>query len=199
MNLDLERIRAGESPARPIHQPLVKGMTMRFGCTGLLAFIVVMCGSAASALAQDRSWGDIAVSGVGMEYDLSGVGTAPGLAVRGTRDVSEHVVLEVRGLFAQPNQQFGPSTLVVPEAQLQYRWNAARLSPFVGVGGGLAMVKSSFDTNWDPTVSFSAGTGVRLTEQLGLLGEVRLRGVEYRFTGSIAEWAVGLTYRLPAF
>jgi hypothetical protein len=174
---------------------------MRFDCTGLLAFILVVCGSAVSpAFAQDRSWGDIAVSGVGMEYDLSGVGTAPGLAIRATRDVSEHVVFEVRGLFAQPNQQFGPSTLVVPEAQLQYRWNAARFSPFVGVGGGAAMVKSDFhSTDWDPTISFSGGTGVRLTDRLGLLGEVRLRGVEYRFTGSIAEWAVGLAYRLPAF
>jgi hypothetical protein len=150
-------------------------------------------------LAQDRSWGEFAVSGVGMEYDLSGVGTAPGLAVRATHDLSEHVVFELRGLFAKPNQQFGPSTLVVPEVQLQYRWNAARLSPFVGVGGGTAMVKSSFDTTWDATVSFSAGTGIRLTEQLGLLGEVRLRGVEYRFTGTIAEWAVGLAYRLPQF
>jgi hypothetical protein len=173
---------------------------MRFGCTGLLAFILVICGSATSpAFAQDPSWGDIAVSGVGMEYDLSGVGTAPGLAIRATHDLSPNVVFEVRGLFAKPNQQFGPSTLVVPEAQIQYRWNIGGFSPFLGVGGGTAMVKSSFDTEWDPTISFSAGTGVRLTEQLGLLGEVRLRGVEYRFTGSIAEWAVGLAYRLPSF
>jgi len=172
---------------------------MRFGCTRLLVFILVISGStASSALAQDRPWGDLTVSGVGMNYDLSGVGNAPGLAVRAGHDLSPHVVLEVRGLFAQPQQQFGASTLVVPEAQLQYRWNVARLSPFVGAGGGAAMVKSSFDTEWDPTFSFSAGTGIRLTEQLGLLGEVRLRGVEWGFTGTIAEWAMGLSYRLPA-
>jgi hypothetical protein len=167
---------------------------------GLLAFSFVICGFAVSpALAQDRSWGDIAVSGVGMNYDLSGVGNAPGVAVRATRDVSDSVVLEFRGLFAKPQQQFGASTLVVPEAQLQYRWHVSRLTPFVGVGGGAALVKSSFHSEWDPTLAFSAGTGVRLSEQLGLLGEVRLRGVEWRFTGTIAEWAVGLAYRLPAF
>ena len=173
---------------------------MRTECIRLLVFMLAIGGvGASSAFAQGRSWGDVAVSGVGMNYDLSGTGNAPGLAVRTTRDLSDHVVIEFRGLFARPQQQFGSSTLVVPEAQLQYRWNVARLSPFVGAGAGAALVKSSFHSDWDPTIAFSAGTGVRLAEQLGLLGEVRLRGVEWRFTGTIAEWAVGLAYRLPAF
>jgi hypothetical protein len=171
---------------------------MRFGCTRLPTIVILLSAAAASpALAQDKSRGDIAVSAVGMEYDLSGVGTAPGLAIRATRDLTPHVVLEFRGLFAKPEQQFGPSTLFVPEAQIQYRWNIARLSPFVGVGGGAALVTSALASDWDPTISFSGGTGVRLTDQLGLLGEVRLRGVKYRFTGSIAEWGLGLAWRLP--
>jgi hypothetical protein len=173
---------------------------MRFDCTRLLAFVFLLSASAASpALAQDKSWGDIAVSAVGMEYDLSGVDTASGLAVRTTHDLTSHVVLEFRGLFAKPDQQFGPSTLFVPEAQIQYRWNVARLSPFVGVGGGAALVKSPLVTNWDPTLSFSGGAGVRVTDQLGVVGEIRLRGVGQRFTGSIAEWGLGLAWRLPAF
>jgi hypothetical protein len=172
---------------------------MRFGCTGLLSLVLLVGTSAVSpAFAQDRSWGDIAVSAVGMEYDLSGVGTAPGLAVHATHDVTPHVVIEVRGLFARPQQQSGPSTLFVPEAQVQYRWNVARLSPFVGAGAGVARIKSPLTTEWDKTLSFSGGTGVRLTEQLGLVGEMRLRGVEWRFTGTIAEWALGLAWRLPA-
>jgi hypothetical protein len=169
---------------------------MRSGFMRLLAFAFVISAAAASpALAQHRS--DIAVSAIGMEYDLSGVGTAAGLAVRTTHELTPHVVLEFRGMFAKPDQQFGPSTLFVPEAQIQYRWNVARLSPFVGVGGGAALVTSALASDWDPTISFSGGTGVRVTDQLGLIGEVRLRGVKYRFTGSIAEWGVGLAWRLP--
>ena len=171
---------------------------MRFGFTRLLAFTIVLSAPAAPALAQG-SWGDVAVSGVAINYDLSGVGNAPGLAVRTTRDLSPHVVLEFRGMFARPDQQFGPSTLFVPEAQIQYRWNVARWSPFVGVGGGAALVKSPLVSDWDGTISFSGGTTVRLTNELGLIGEMRLRGVEYRFTGTVAEWGLGLAWRLPAF
>ena len=38
-------------------------------------------------------------------------------------------------------------------------------------------MKSDFHTDWDPTLSFAVGTGVRLTERLGVTGEVRLRGM----------------------
>jgi hypothetical protein len=152
-----------------------------------------------SASAQDYSRWNVGVAAVGVQYDLSGVGNAPGVAIRASRDLTPHLVLETRGLLAWPDQQSGPSTFFVPEAQLQYRWNVARFSPYVGGGGGVAMVKSPFRTEWDSTLSVSAGTGVRLSERVGITGELRLRGIEPRFTGSTAEWSLGMAWRLPSF
>jgi hypothetical protein len=119
--------------------------------------------------------------------------------VRASREFLPNVRLEFGGVFAKPDQQFGPSTLFLPEAQLQYRWNANRLSPYVGGGLGAALVRSDFHTDWDPTLSVAAGMGVRLTDALGLTGEVRLRGHEWRFTGTTAEVSAGLAWRLPSF
>jgi hypothetical protein len=112
------------------------------------------------------------------------------------------VGLELRGLFARPCQQFqscddvGPASLLAPEAQLQYRWAAGRIEPFVGAGVGASALSSSVDTRWNPTVAFSAGTGVRLTERLALTAEFRLRGHEFDFTGSSTEINGGLTWQL---
>src|SRR5512145_1540724 len=77
-----------------------------------------------TAYAQESPWGDVSVSFVRVDYDLSGVGNAPGLAVRATRNLTPGLRLEFGGLYSKPNQQFGPSTLFAPEAQLQYRWAA---------------------------------------------------------------------------
>ena len=167
--------------------------------------VAMMVLGATSASAQDSSWGALSVTAGRIDFDLSGTGQTNGWAVRTTRDFTPHVSLELRGLFARPCQQFqdckgeGPATLFVPEAQLQYRWAMGRVEPFVGAGLGMSALKSSLRTEWDPTVSFSAGTGVRVTDRLSLLGEVRLRGHEFRFTGSTAEINAGLSWRLPSF
>jgi hypothetical protein len=156
-----------------------------------------LIGGVSAAHAQD-AWGDLAVSAVRIDYDLSGVGSAPGLALRTTRDVSANVSLEFGGVFAKPNQQFGPSTLFMPDAHVRYRWNAGRLSPYIGGGVGAALVHSSFNTDWDPTLSLAAGTGVRVSERFALTGEFRLRGHEWRFTGTTSELSAGLAWRLPS-
>ena len=152
---------------------------------------------ASAAQAQTSTWGDVAISAVGIDYDLSGTGRTAGLAGRITRDLTEHLVLEGRALFAKPNQQFGPSTLFLPEVQLHHRWSIARFTPYAGGGIGTAAVFSDLGTDWDPTLSVAGGTGIRLTPSLGLIGEMRLRGIEWRFTGSTAEWSAGLAWRLP--
>jgi hypothetical protein len=174
------------------------GIRDRIVVTFAFAFALVTAG-ASTAHAQGGSWGDLAVSAVRIDYDLSGVGSAPGLAVRTTRDVFSNVRLEFGGTLAKPDQQFGTSTLFLPEAQLQYRWRAGRISPYLGGGIGAALVKSDFHTDWDPTLSVALGTGVQLADRWGLTGEVRLRGHEWRFTGTTAELSVGVTWRLAAF
>jgi hypothetical protein len=171
-----------------------------------LVFLVSVLASS-PALAQNPSWGDFALTAAVIDYDLSGTGRTAGFGARITRDLTDHLVLEGRGLFARPTQQSGPSTLFVPEAQLQYRWHLGRVTPFAGGGLGAAMVHSNFrsdySTDWDLTMSVAGGTGVRLTEQLGLIGELRVRGIEWDFPGnfpaSTAEWSLGLAWRLPAF
>ena len=169
-----------------------------------LAFVVLVSG-AAPAHAQDSSWGEVSVTAGRVDYDLSGTGSAAGLAIRVRKDFTPGLGLELRGLFARPCQQFqscedvGPATLFVPEAQLQYRWSAGRLEPFVGAGLGLSALRSSVHTDVDPTVVFSAGTAVRLTDRLALNGEFRLRGHEFRFVGTSTEMNVGLSWRLPRF
>ena len=172
---------------------------MRVRGVAIVSFIIAVAAAPASAWAQQASLWDVGVAAAVVQYDLSGVGTAPGLVIRGSRTLSPHVVFEARGLFAWPDQQSGPSTFLVPEAQLQYRWNVARFSPYVGAGGGFARTSSPLRTHWDPTFSFAAGTGIQLTDGVGITGEFRLRGVETRFTGTTAEWSAGMTWRLPSF
>lgn len=150
---------------------------------------------AAAARAQEGSW-RMAASGVIVQYDLSGTGNAPGVAFGVARDLPANLAVQVRALYARPEQQFGPSTLFVPEAQIQRRWHLARVSPFVGAGLGVATQTSPLRTEWDPTVSVGGGAGVSLTDRHELIGELRLRGIEWRFTGSTAEWSLGLAWKL---
>jgi len=170
---------------------------MRFRSLAVLSFVLASA-IPSSVSAQEAARWDFGAGPSVVQYDLSGVGTTPGLAVRAARDLSPHVVLETRALFAWPDQRFGRSTLFIPETQLQYRWNIARFTPFVGGGGGFAMVRSAFHTDWDTTLSVAGGTGIRLTDRVGLIGELRLRGID-NFAASTAEWSVGMTWRLPAF
>lgn len=178
---------------------------MRFASRITVCVFLALFPGAASAHAQDSSWGQLSITAGRVDYDLSGVGNTRGLAVRATKELTSHLGLELRGLVARPCQQFqpcegdGPATLFVPEVQVQYRWNTGRVEPFVGAGLGMSALRSSRHTAWDPTVSFAAGTGIWLTDRLGLSGEFRLRGHEFRFTGTTTEVNAGLTWRLPAF
>ena len=164
----------------------------------LFVVLAVLIAGASPAQAQTPSWGDLSVSAVRMDYDLSGTGNTFGLAVRSTKDLTHRVSLEFGGVFASPRLQSGSSTLFMPEAQLRYRWNAGRFSPYVGGGMGTALVKTPFRSDWDTTLSAAAGTAVQLTDGVALTGEFRLRGHEFRFVGTTAELSVGLAWRLPS-
>jgi hypothetical protein len=172
-------------------------------CAGLLMVPASM--AHAQTATPTAQWQDLSVSLGRLDYDLSGVGHTAGVAVRTTRQFTPHVRLEFRTLFARPCQQFqdcrttGPATLFAPEAQVQYGWKVGRLQPFVGAGLGTAMMRSSFHTDWDPTMSFGGGTGVRLTDRVGLHTEFRLRGHEWRFTSTTSEISAGVSWHLPAF
>jgi hypothetical protein len=171
---------------------------MRIG-TLVSSFVVALAVAGASPARAQDSFGDLNISLARIDYDLSGTGSAAALAVRTSHDLSSNVRLEVGALFARPDQQFGPSTLFMPEVQLQYRWNTGRFTPFAGGGIGAALARSDFGSEWDPTLSVSVGTNFRLTESLGVTGQFRLRGHEWRSTGTTAEVSAGLAFRLPSF
>jgi hypothetical protein len=62
------------------------------------------------------------------------------------------------------------------------------------VGGGQTVL-----ANRNPTLSVAAGTGVRLTDRVGLTGEFRLRGHEWRFTETTTDLSNGLVWRFASF
>ena len=147
-----------------------------------------------------------------MGFDLNGTGHTYGVAVRAKRHFSPHLALEVGSVFARycgyesesgdecfPSKQEGTTSLFMPEAQLQYRWNTGRVSPYVGGGMGLSRRGGRNFSRWDPTFSAAVGAAVYVTDRLGITGEFRLRGHETRFTGTTSETSAGLVWRFPSF
>ena len=170
---------------------------MQFGSRVIiLSAFVLLAAGASTAHAQDSSW-RLGVSMSRMDYDLSGTGHAPALSVRAVRDLFSNVSLEVGGSYAKPSQQFGSSTLFMPEVHVHYNWTAGRVSPYAGGGIGTALRTAPFLTDWDPTLSVAGGAGVRLTDRLSLTGELRVRNHEWQFAGTTTELGVGLAWRLP--
>jgi outer membrane protein W len=171
----------------------------------VVGMAMLMAAETAGAQTPASPWA-LNVSAGRVNFDLSGTGDTAGFSVRATRFLSPHLSFELRSLFARPCQQFqdckaeGPATLIAPEAQLQYHWTAGRIEPYLGAGLGTAAVRSSsLGTRWDPTISFAAGTAVRVTDRLALTGEFRLRGHEWRFVGTTTEISAGVAWHVPAF
>jgi hypothetical protein len=163
------------------------------------AFVTLPAPSARAQTSQNSGWGDLSISAARIDYDLSGVGSAPGFSIRTTRDLSPNVALEFGGVFAKLEQPLGTTPLFMPEAHVRYRWNLGRFSPYMSGGMGASLVTSSFHSDWDPTLSIAGGTGVRLTERLAAVGELRIRGHQFNFAGSTADISGGLVWRLSAF
>ena len=125
------------------------------------------------------------------DYDLSGTGRMFVFAPRVTFPLTDALALEGGVLFAKPELQFGPSTIVAPEVQLQYNWRAGRFRPYAGGGiGTLVKTRPLIGNDWDLTLSAAGGTRVELTDRVGILGDFpasrsreRLRGEPRRVDG----------------
>jgi hypothetical protein len=171
---------------------------MQLGSRVIILFAFAVCAAGAStAYAQDSSW-RLGAALMRMDYDLSGTGHAPALAIRARRDLWSNVSLEVGGTYAKPSQQYGGATLFMPEVQLHYNWTAGRVSPYAGGGIGTALRTAPLVNDWDPTLSVAGGAAVRLTDRLSLTSELRVRNHEWQFAGTTTELGVGLAWRLPA-
>ena len=132
-----------------------------------------------------------------MEFDLVGVGTAPGMIIRASRALTGNVAVEGSFPMSWLSEDFGKSKLFAPEAHLQYHWQAGSFRPYIGGGAGVAWRDRGLFGNSDAnlTLSVAGGTRFDVTERLALIGELRLRGIERDFAGSTADFMGGLSWR----
>ena len=148
-----------------------------------------------SAYAQNET--SLLVGGGAMNFDLSGTGTTPAFTARVSRELGANFVVEGSVVFAKPEQQFGSSTVIGPEVQLQYHLPIGRFTPYLGAGiGTFRESGDAIETDWTPTISFAGGTRVSLNDRVGLFGELRIRGVEWDFVGTTADIMGGVVVRL---
>ena len=156
---------------------------------------LLLCAAPLPVAAQGSAQHSITAATGIMDFDLSGTGQAWSGAVRAARALTTHLALEVGASFAKPEQDFGPSTLIAPEAHLQYHWRAGRVRPYAGGGIGFAHVRANLASNdTDFTWSGAGGLRIDLTPRWSLIGEMRVRGIEVDFTGSTAEWLGGISW-----
>src|SRR5687768_17131894 len=150
------------------------------------------------AFAQSERETSLILGGGVMNFDLSGTGTVPAFTARVSRELGANFVLEGGFTFAKPDQQFGDSTLIAPEAQLQYRFQAGRFTPYLGAGIGVTRESSDglSETDWTSTISFAGGTRVSINDRVGVFGELRIRGYEWDFVGTMTDVVGGVVVRL---
>jgi hypothetical protein len=158
----------------------------------LVVFFVTSNGVEAQSVFAPEA---LAISVGAFNFDLSGTGTTPSLAVTADWAVTDHLLIEGGSVFAWPDQRIGRTTYIIPEAQLQYRWQLGRFMPFVGGGAGAALDfrdRLIGGTQTDLALSTGGGLRARLTESLGIRGEFRLRGLGRDFSGSASELRAGV-------
>lgn len=172
-------------------------MSLRVFTSVCLALFLASFLSPRAAHAQPAQNTLMAGFGV-VQYDLSGVGDAPGMTIRATRALTNHLAVEGSLPISWPMQNFGASKLFAPEAHLQYHWLVGRFRPYAGGGGGFSWTdRGAFGRSGvNLTLSMAGGARFDLTDRLALLGELRLRGIKRDFAGSTAEWMGGVSWRL---
>jgi hypothetical protein len=174
------------------------GITRRPSIAAAAATLMTVLagGAAAQSVAPAPTF---SVHAGAFQYDLSGVGTTPMVAVRADFPLGRIALVEGSVGGARPDQQFGErTTLMIPEAQLQFQLPLGRVLPYIGAGGGAFLdFRSGENGGLVSAVTGSVAGGVRawVTPRVGLRAELRVRGIGSRFTGAAAEWTGGLSWR----
>ena len=153
-----------------------------------------------SAYAQNET--SLLLGAGAMNFDLSGTGTTPAFTARVSRELGAGFVVEGNVTVARPEQQIGVTTVIAPEAQLQYHRRFGRFTPYLGAGIGVMRESETesgditFASDWSPTISFAGGSRFSVTERVGVFGELRIRGVEWDFVGTTADLTGGIVVAL---
>ena len=178
---------------------------MRFHRSLFVAALAALVAAAAPAAADAQSAAvrrpAVSLSAGAFQFDLSGTGTAPMVAARYEHPLTRYVLFEGGLAVARPEQQFGQkTTFLAPEAQFQLQLPLAgdRVAPYIGAGAGAAFDLRDDEfggTQSELTISGAGGLRAWLNDQVGLRGELRVRGIGSGFEGSAAEWTAGVAVR----
>jgi hypothetical protein len=171
---------------------------LRYLSAGIGLALASMIGAATVQAQEDAQPPHFAVVAGIFQYDLSGTGIAPMLAFRGTAPLTTVLTLEGGLLAARPGQQFGSTTtMLVPEAQVQLTLPFDRVTPYMGLGAGAAFdFRGTEFGGIENFLSISGALGIRgfLRDGLGVQAEFRGRGLGFDFTGSSAEYTIGVIW-----
>ncbi|MBW3533929.1 MAG: outer membrane beta-barrel protein [Gemmatimonadetes bacterium] len=162
--------------------------------------LVAAASLAAAALptevaAQDEMAASVTLVAGVFQYDLEGTGAVPFGGVRLPLPMHRWIVLEPAITYAAYESQGGDNIpLLTPEVQVQGRLDLGRVDPFLGLGiGGTFDLRENRGGEELVVSTYSVGAGARgwLGRGWSLRGELRVRGID-GFTGSAAEWTVGV-------
>jgi hypothetical protein len=145
---------------------------------------------------------ELSLSAGAMGYDASGTGTVPMVAVRASTPlVARWMLGELSLSYAALDEQFSTENtrIGVVEAQFHAQLPAARVRPYLGIGGGLLTYFNNAVGRTSPAATYSAAVGLRVpVSPLLLRGELRLRGWKSRPDSdgmlSGAEGTIGIGY-----
>jgi hypothetical protein len=163
---------------------------------GLLA-VFALCAST-SAHAQEGPGPAVSISFGARGYDIGdSEGRAVLAAIRSDFYIRPGIILEIAGSVADPpaDRPERAATSVL-EAQLQTEAALGRLAPYAGAGIGLARTRAADDeTGSAAVVSVGAGVRYALSYQLGLVADVRARGLGFAFEDDHLDVTLGFRWR----
>jgi hypothetical protein len=174
---------------------LTDGITFSAFC----AFLVC----SAIPVAAQTSARELSIAAGVSQFDASGTGTAPIAAIRVAAPLVGRWMLGEASLsYASLDEQFSTTNtrVGVGEAQLQAQFPAARVRPYVGLGGGWLHYfnNAAGRSGATPTVSGAAGLRMSVSSALLVRGELRLRswksGSNSGFHNNAAEFTAGIGY-----
>lgn len=140
----------------------------------------------------------ISFSAGAADFDLTGSGVTPTVALRADAELTPWLVGELGVSALRPNEELPARlTYVVPELQLQLQRRAGRVRPYLGAGGGWFYAIGPNRARRS-ALSASAAAGVRLDLRdlrFGLRAEARVRGIDRKFSRQVAEATGGVVWR----